>query len=350
MFRFVGAAMVLALASVALPGAARDVVILRGGTRIELASPMVRRGNVMVLTREDGTVFSVPASEIDFAATAALKSSSPTPVPAVVTPARGFAAAARSPRSEADGKARTRLTDDDVRHPPTPAPDSGGNVRRAESPRSATSRVAADSGSPKAGTSDPCQERIALATRSRELRDRPGVSREEKSRALDEAMERSLACDEADCARGDGDACSEAANGLSRRGQTAAAREYIAKACRAGRKLSCDALAAANPALAKMDDIRAQEEQRCAGTGRAAASSCEFVGTLEYRDGLLPQARRHYLAACDGGSGKGCANLAVVEYKLGRSAEVATPLFAKACGLGFTPACRRNIVTVDGPW
>jgi hypothetical protein len=77
---------------------------------------MTRQGNVVLLTRSDGTMFSVPASEVDFAATSALKAA-PAPIPAgpaITPPPSSPAEAARAGRE--GPKARVRITDDDVSH------------------------------------------------------------------------------------------------------------------------------------------------------------------------------------------------------------------------------------------
>jgi hypothetical protein len=104
----------LVLSGGALLGAPREVVVLRGGTRMELSAPMMRQGNIVLLTRSDGTIFSVPASEIDFAATAAAKAAPQAPPanPAITTPPSSPVEAARLNRP----KARVRITDDDVAH------------------------------------------------------------------------------------------------------------------------------------------------------------------------------------------------------------------------------------------
>jgi len=104
----------LIFAASALSSAPREVVVLRGGTRMELSAPMVRQGNIVLLTRSDGTIFSVPASEVDFAATSALKAAPPAPPanPAIAAPPSSPAEAARLNRP----KARVRITDDDVAH------------------------------------------------------------------------------------------------------------------------------------------------------------------------------------------------------------------------------------------
>lgn len=96
-------------ASNALP----EVVVLRGGVVIETAKPPVRRGDQVLLTRTDGTLLSVPVSEIDRTATAARAAAAPAPKPtAIVAPT--LAGAARAAREVP--KARIRITDADVSH------------------------------------------------------------------------------------------------------------------------------------------------------------------------------------------------------------------------------------------
>jgi hypothetical protein len=94
---------------------AADVVVLKGGTAIALKQPWVRRGNTAYLTRSDGTLLSVPVSEIDRDATAAAqRKASPAPsgqAPPPSTPAD----LARVTRDVP--KARVRITDADVSHP-----------------------------------------------------------------------------------------------------------------------------------------------------------------------------------------------------------------------------------------
>jgi len=166
-----------------------------------------------------------------------------------------------------------------------------------------------------------------------------------------------LACSKWRCDRGNVDGCESAATILSDSGQAAEARAYVEKSCRLGRKMSCDALQAVRPLQQKMDEIHSQEEDRCRSAASATtpavrasmARSCVFAGTLHFQDGVFDRAGDDYRRACDAGDGGGCADLALVEHKLGRDSEVPT-LMGKACGLGFTSACRRNIETVDQPW
>lgn len=105
------AVFVLFLVSIA---AAADVVVLRGGVVVQLSRPPVRQGKNVLLTRMDGTLLSVPASEIDTAATAAARSAAPPPPPAIAAPPPTLAQAARATRDVP--KARVRITDADVSH------------------------------------------------------------------------------------------------------------------------------------------------------------------------------------------------------------------------------------------
>ncbi len=105
------AAVLFACAALTL---AADVVILQGGSRIELQSPVVARGNTALLTRADGTLLSVPISEIDWKATSAARASGPVVTrPAITLSPSAPGDAVRSGRQE---KARVRLTDADVGH------------------------------------------------------------------------------------------------------------------------------------------------------------------------------------------------------------------------------------------
>ena len=96
-----------------------DVVVLKGGTVVTLKHPIVRKGNTAYLTRADGTLLSVPVSEIDREATAAANQAAAAPAPApeaapASTPAE---AAARVAADSSGPKARVRITDADVSHP-----------------------------------------------------------------------------------------------------------------------------------------------------------------------------------------------------------------------------------------
>jgi hypothetical protein len=105
------AAVLTCAAAAALAG---DVVVLKGGTVIPLKQPVVRRGNTAYITRADGTLLSVPASEIDRDATAAANRPVAAAVPEAApasTPAGAVGATKEGP------KARVRITDADVSHP-----------------------------------------------------------------------------------------------------------------------------------------------------------------------------------------------------------------------------------------
>lgn len=93
-----------------------EVVVLKGGVVIALQRPPVRRGNNVLLTRTDGTLLSVPASEIDRTATAAASSAPPPAPPASAIPARPATLAEAARASRDVPKARVRITDANVSH------------------------------------------------------------------------------------------------------------------------------------------------------------------------------------------------------------------------------------------
>lgn len=110
------AALLFAVSGLSL---ATEVVVLRGGARIDLKSPVETQGQTALLTRADGTLLSIRISEIDWKATAAARSSKPAPVkPLIVAPPSAPADAVRSGRGE---KARVRVTDADVGHVESPS-------------------------------------------------------------------------------------------------------------------------------------------------------------------------------------------------------------------------------------
>jgi hypothetical protein len=95
-----------------------DVVVLKGGTVVTLKQPMVRRGNTIYLTRADGTLLSVPASEIDRDATAAANhAAAAAPAAPATASASTPAEAARAAVDSTSPKAKVRITDADVSHP-----------------------------------------------------------------------------------------------------------------------------------------------------------------------------------------------------------------------------------------
>jgi hypothetical protein len=107
----VALALALALAAAASAG---DVVVLKGGERIELQSAPRQQGNNILLTRADGTLLSVPISEIDMKATAEARKAVRKPEPASEAVAQTPAEAARTGRE--GPKAKVRVTDADVAH------------------------------------------------------------------------------------------------------------------------------------------------------------------------------------------------------------------------------------------
>jgi hypothetical protein len=118
--------------------ASGDVVVLKGGTVIPLKQPVVRRGNTAYITRTDGTLLSVPASEIDRDATAAANRAAPAAAPAPPAPATNPADAART--AGGGQKAKVRITDADVSHPlDLSSPEAGAEKKKEEG--SGTARV-----------------------------------------------------------------------------------------------------------------------------------------------------------------------------------------------------------------
>jgi hypothetical protein len=132
---------------VAAPGG--EVVVLKGGARIELKAPWVQRGNNAILTRSDGTVLSVPLSEIDLRATASAKKAPPRPEPAIAAPAQTPVEAARATRGVP--KAKVRVTDADVAHDSMLAYAPGGSEEKKETAKGAARLDVAGYDQSKAG-------------------------------------------------------------------------------------------------------------------------------------------------------------------------------------------------------
>src|SRR6266536_1663567 len=74
--RVIASAFLLTVSACGL--SAGEVVVLQGGARIELQKPPVRQGNVVLLTRTDGTLLSVHDADIDWKATAAAWTAAPS--------------------------------------------------------------------------------------------------------------------------------------------------------------------------------------------------------------------------------------------------------------------------------
>jgi hypothetical protein len=91
-------------------------VVLKGGTVVPLKGPVVRRGNTAYLTRPDGTLLSVPVSEIDRDATAAANRAAAVPPPAPAAPQPSTPAEVARVTKDTP-KARVKITDADVSHP-----------------------------------------------------------------------------------------------------------------------------------------------------------------------------------------------------------------------------------------
>jgi hypothetical protein len=108
-----------------------DVVVLKGGVVINLKKPPAVRGDAVLLTRMDGTLLSVPASEIDREATAAARAAGAPAAPApTAAPPATLAGAARAGKEVP--KARVRITDADVSHVEATEPAAGTEPGEAE--------------------------------------------------------------------------------------------------------------------------------------------------------------------------------------------------------------------------
>jgi hypothetical protein len=131
---------------------AADVVVLKGGVLIELKQPWVRRGDMAYLTRVDGTLLSVPVSEIDREATAAAAARRAAPAPAPTeAPASTPAEIVRATRDVP--KARVKITDADVSHPLEEIPaDSAEDETKERGP-----------GGPRVEVGDYAQERTGAS-------------------------------------------------------------------------------------------------------------------------------------------------------------------------------------------
>ena len=118
--------------------AANPVVVLKGGEVIALKEPYTIKGSNAILVRTDGTMFSVPVSEIDQKATKArMAAPRSEAAPAAVsadaeTPAEAARSAGTRPR------ARVRLTDADVGHQPAPEGEEGSEAAAAGSSSTGT--------------------------------------------------------------------------------------------------------------------------------------------------------------------------------------------------------------------
>ena len=135
-----GVAPALLFAAGAVVFAAGDVVVIKGGARIELQKPMARQGNVVLLTRSDGTLLSVPAADIDWKATEAARKTARAPAKGASAMEAPPGTPAQAARASRDGpKARVKLTDVDVGHVTDEEPASG--AKKDAGPRPGSGRL-----------------------------------------------------------------------------------------------------------------------------------------------------------------------------------------------------------------
>jgi thiol-disulfide isomerase/thioredoxin len=137
--RLVASAFVLAAWAVGL--AAGEVVVLRGGARIELQKPPVRQGNVVLLTRSDGVLLSVQAAEIDWNATAAAKNTTRAPAKEEAAVQARPESPAQATRAGRGLKARVKLTDADVAHVAEEEPVPGEKEKKGSESRPGVARA-----------------------------------------------------------------------------------------------------------------------------------------------------------------------------------------------------------------
>lgn len=111
---FVTGAALAILLLLAAVGAGEDVVVLKDGRTLEITGAPVTKGRMVLLKARDGTLFSIPADEIDGPKTEAARAkAAPVPTP---TPESGL----RAPRPaeiagrKSERKAAVVLTDDQV--------------------------------------------------------------------------------------------------------------------------------------------------------------------------------------------------------------------------------------------
>jgi hypothetical protein len=146
-----------------------DVVVLKGGVVINLKKPPAVRGDAVLLTRMDGTLLSVPASEIDREATAAARAAgAPAPPAPTPVPPATLAGAARAAKEVP--KARVRITDADVSHVSATEPAAGAEPGEEEK------GAEASAGSGRVEVSDYTQEKSGDALVVRGALRNPGAT------------------------------------------------------------------------------------------------------------------------------------------------------------------------------
>jgi hypothetical protein len=145
-----------------------DVVVLKGGAVINLKKAPEVRGTTVLLTRADGTVLSVRATDIDREATSAARSA-PAPAPAATpAPPATLAEAARAAREVP--KARVRISDADVSHS-----EAAGQAGEA-APGESAPEVDASAGSGRVEVADYTQEKSGDALVVRGTLRNPGAT------------------------------------------------------------------------------------------------------------------------------------------------------------------------------
>ena len=146
-----------------------DVVVLKGGAVINLKKPPEVRGTTVLLTRADGTLLSVRATDIDREATSAARSAAaPAPAATPVPPAT-LAGAARAAREVP--KARVKISDADVSHSEAAGQATGEAAAGESGPE-----VDASAGSGRVEVADYTQEKSGEALVVRGTLRNPGAT------------------------------------------------------------------------------------------------------------------------------------------------------------------------------
>ncbi len=99
-----------------MSGVIPEVVVLKDGQKIELAKPYTSKGKMAILTLKDGSLRTVPLTEIDVEKTSALKAelAAPPPVAEPTRPPRTMTIAEIAAATRSSRKATVVLTDQDV--------------------------------------------------------------------------------------------------------------------------------------------------------------------------------------------------------------------------------------------
>ncbi|HKF44961.1 MAG TPA: hypothetical protein VKG01_17830 [Thermoanaerobaculia bacterium] len=176
----------LSLAGAAvLLAAGADVVVLKGGAKVELKKAPERRGSLILLTRADGTLLSVPEAEVDWKATADLRAArAPAKAAAPAAPAAPESPAEAARQGREGPRAKVKLTDADVQHVVEDTGDSGEKEKKAEERSGGARLEVADYTQEKSGAN------VIVRGELRNVGGTPAVSSRMTVTAMDEKGEK----------------------------------------------------------------------------------------------------------------------------------------------------------------